>query len=113
MTPEQAHSELNVIAGRIEQQFNDSHAGTTARVVPLQEEIVGTVRPILLVLLAAVAICAADRVRERCQSSPDAIVGPAKEVGFGPLWARAVGESFANCSPKRSCFRWLVASSVC
>jgi predicted permease len=55
VTPEQAQSEMNVIAGRIEQQFNDSHAGTTARVVPLQEEIVGTVRPILFVLLAAVA----------------------------------------------------------
>jgi putative ABC transport system permease protein len=55
VTPEQAQSEMNVIAGRIEQQFNDSHAGTTARVVPLQEEVVGTVRPILFVLLAAVA----------------------------------------------------------
>ena len=55
VTPEQAESEMNVIASRIEQQYNDSHAGTTARVVPLQEEIVGTVRPILFVLLAAVA----------------------------------------------------------
>src|SRR6185503_12194124 len=55
VTPEQAQSEMNVIAGHIEQQFHDSHAGTTARVVPLQEEIVGTVRPILFVLLAAVA----------------------------------------------------------
>ncbi|HEX3187381.1 MAG TPA: ABC transporter permease [Pyrinomonadaceae bacterium] len=55
VTPEQADSEINVIASRIEKQYNDSHAGTTARVVPLQEEIVGTVRPILLVLLAAVA----------------------------------------------------------
>jgi putative ABC transport system permease protein len=55
VTPEQAQSELNVIAGRIEQQYNDSHAGTTARIIPLQEEVVGTVRPILLVLLAAVA----------------------------------------------------------
>src|SRR5215204_2674870 len=54
VTPEQAQSEMTVIASRIEQQFNDSHAGTTARIVPLQEEIVGTVRPILLVLLAAV-----------------------------------------------------------
>jgi len=54
VTAEQAESEINVIASRIEQQYNDSHAGTTARVVPLQEEIVGTVRPILLVLLAAV-----------------------------------------------------------
>jgi putative ABC transport system permease protein len=55
VTPEQADSEVNVIASRIEKQYNDSHAGTTARVVPLQEEIVGTVRPILFVLLAAVA----------------------------------------------------------
>ena len=52
--PAQATSDLNVIASRIEQQHYDSHAGITARVVPLQEEIVGTVRPILLVLLAAV-----------------------------------------------------------
>ena len=50
----QAQSELSVIASRIEQQFSDSHAGTTLRLVPLQEEVVGTVRPILLVLLAAV-----------------------------------------------------------
>jgi putative ABC transport system permease protein len=49
-----AQAELSLIAGRIEQQFNDSHAGTTARIVPLQEEIVGSVKPILLVLLAAV-----------------------------------------------------------
>jgi len=54
VTPAQADSEINVIASRIEQQFKDSHAGTTARVVPLQEEVIGTVRPILFVLLAAV-----------------------------------------------------------
>ncbi|HYK22757.1 MAG TPA: ABC transporter permease [Pyrinomonadaceae bacterium] len=52
--PSQAQAALNVIASRIEQQYNDSHAGTTARMVPLQEELIGTVRPILLVLLAAV-----------------------------------------------------------
>ena len=50
----QAQSDLGVIASRIEQEHNQSHAGTTVRVVPLQEEIIGTVRPILLVLLAAV-----------------------------------------------------------
>jgi putative ABC transport system permease protein len=49
-----AQAELSLIASRIEKQFNDSHAGTTVRVVPLQEEVVGSVRPILLVLLAAV-----------------------------------------------------------
>ena len=52
--PTQAAADLNVIASRIEQQHHDSHAGITVRVVPLQEEIVGTVKPILLVLLAAV-----------------------------------------------------------
>lgn len=50
----QAQSDLGVIANRIEQEHNQSHAGTTIRIVPLQEEIIGTVRPILLVLLAAV-----------------------------------------------------------
>jgi putative ABC transport system permease protein len=50
----QAQSELNVIASTIEKDYNESHAGTTMRILPLQEEIVGNVRPILLVLLAAV-----------------------------------------------------------
>ncbi len=53
-TAEDAQSEMNLIAGRIEQQYNDSHAGVKARVVPLQEEVIGNVRPILLVLLGAV-----------------------------------------------------------
>jgi len=54
VTASQAQSDLSVIAGRIEQEHNQSHAGTTVRIVPLQEEVIGTVRPILLVLLAAV-----------------------------------------------------------
>lgn len=53
-TADEAQSEMNLIASRIEQQHNESHAGTTANVVPLQEEVIGTVRPILFVLLAAV-----------------------------------------------------------
>lgn len=54
VTEQQAQAELSMIAGRIEQDFKDSHAGTRAKLVPLQEEVVGNVRPILLVLLAAV-----------------------------------------------------------
>ena len=50
----EAQSEMDLIAARIEQQHNDSHAGVKARVVPLQEEVIGNVRPILMVLLAAV-----------------------------------------------------------
>ena len=49
-----AEANLKVIGSRIEQEHNQSHAGTYPYVVPLQEEIVGNVRPVLLVLLAAV-----------------------------------------------------------
>ena len=51
---EQAQTELSVIASRIEQGNKDSHAGTGLRLVPLQEQIVGPVKPILMILLAAV-----------------------------------------------------------
>ena len=50
----QAQSELSVIAKRIEQEHNQSHAGTGVKLVPLHEQFVGQVRPILLVLMAAV-----------------------------------------------------------
>jgi putative ABC transport system permease protein len=50
----QAQTELSVIASRIEQENKDSHAGTSLKLVPLQEQVVGQVRPILMVLLAAV-----------------------------------------------------------
>jgi putative ABC transport system permease protein len=52
--PAQAQSEISVIASRIAQEHSDSHTGTVAALVPLQEEVIGTVKPILLVLFAAV-----------------------------------------------------------
>jgi putative ABC transport system permease protein len=51
---QQAQSELSVIAKRIEDENKQSHAGTGLRLIPLQEQVIGQVRPILLVLLAAV-----------------------------------------------------------
>ena len=50
----QAQSEISSIAARIEAEHNQSHAGTGVILVPLQEQVVGQVRPILLVLLGAV-----------------------------------------------------------
>jgi predicted permease len=50
----QAEAELGAIASRIEQDNKDSHAGVGLLLVPLQEQIVGQVKPILMVLLAAV-----------------------------------------------------------
>jgi putative ABC transport system permease protein len=51
---EQAQAELSVIARRIEQEHKESHAGTGIRLIPLQEQFVGNVRPILWLLLGSV-----------------------------------------------------------
>ena len=54
VSPEQAQAQLSVIAKRIEDENQQSHAGTGLKLIPLQEQVVGQVKPILLVLLAAV-----------------------------------------------------------
>jgi predicted permease len=54
MTLEQAQVEMSTIAGRLEQQYPAYDAGVGAAVVPLQEQLVGDIRPALLTLLAAV-----------------------------------------------------------
>jgi putative ABC transport system permease protein len=50
----QAQSELSVITNNITQQFKESHTGTQLKMIPLQEQVVGQVKPILMLLLAAV-----------------------------------------------------------
>ncbi len=54
VTAAQAQSQLSVITNNISQQFKESHTGTTLKLIPLQEQIVGQVKPILMLLLAAV-----------------------------------------------------------
>src|SRR5215510_2195973 len=49
-----AQAELSLITSRIEEQYKDSHAGTSLKMVPLQEQVVGQVKPILMILVAAV-----------------------------------------------------------
>jgi predicted permease len=51
---EQANSQLAAISKRLEQQYPEDDAGWGASVVPLREELVGDVRPALLILLGAV-----------------------------------------------------------
>ena len=53
---EQARSELQVIAQRLEQQYPQDNAGWGATAVPLQDTIVDDVRTTLLMLLAAVGL---------------------------------------------------------
>jgi predicted permease len=52
----QAQSEMDAISTRLEQQFPQENAGWGATVVPLQELIVGDIRTMLVMLLAAVGL---------------------------------------------------------
>ncbi len=51
-----ATADLQTIAAQLAQQYPDTDAGRTERAVPLQSDLVGDVRPALLVLVAAVAL---------------------------------------------------------
>src|SRR5688572_19796509 len=51
-----AQSEMNTISKRLEQAFPESDGGWGAAVVPMQEEIVGESRAMLLMLLGAVGL---------------------------------------------------------
>jgi putative ABC transport system permease protein len=51
---EQAQGEMAEVAHRLEQRYPDSSAGHGISILPLQAELIGEVRPALLVLLAAV-----------------------------------------------------------
>jgi len=51
-----AQSELDVIAKRLEREFPKENAGWGARIIPLQDVIVGDVRTPLLMLLGAVGL---------------------------------------------------------
>jgi putative ABC transport system permease protein len=50
----QAQAEMNNISARLQQQHPDSNADLGAAVVPLHEQMVGDIKPALLVLLSAV-----------------------------------------------------------
>jgi putative ABC transport system permease protein len=55
-TMQQGRAELGTIARRLESQYPDSNGDVGVSFLPLHEYIVGDVRPVLLVLLAAVVI---------------------------------------------------------
>jgi putative ABC transport system permease protein len=56
VTPRQAEMELNAIGARLSEQYPESNTGQVEKVFPLHQDIVGNVRPALLVLLGAVAL---------------------------------------------------------
>ena len=54
VTLEKARAEMDAIARRLEQQYKDDNQDVGIRVTPLHEDLVGGIRPVLLVLFAAV-----------------------------------------------------------
>ena len=56
VTPQQAHAELDTIASRLEKQYPNANQDVGITFLPLHEYVVGDVRQVLLVLLAAVVV---------------------------------------------------------
>ena len=49
----EAQAEMKIISGRIADQFPESNADVTANLVPLSEQVVGKIRPALIIIFAA------------------------------------------------------------
>ena len=54
MSHQQAQAEMDIVSTRLAQAYPDSHAGTGVVLVPLREQMIGTYRKPLVVLLVAV-----------------------------------------------------------
>jgi putative ABC transport system permease protein len=55
ITLQQASTEMNAIAGRLEKQYPDANNDVGVGLMRMQDSLVGDIRPVLIVLLAAVA----------------------------------------------------------
>jgi len=54
VTMEQARADMDGVTGSLAEAFPDADKGITAKLTPLKQQMIGGVRPLLLVLLAAV-----------------------------------------------------------
>jgi putative ABC transport system permease protein len=54
--PDETQSEMTTIARRLEQQYPDSNSGVGAKVISVHDQLVGEIRPTLLILLGMVGL---------------------------------------------------------
>ena len=91
-----AEGALRIIGARLAQDFPAENANHAPNLRPLRDALVGDVRPALLVMLGAVALRAADRVRERRDAAAGARGGPPEGSGDPARGRRDAGAAWSS-----------------
>jgi putative ABC transport system permease protein len=100
VTMPQAQAELDTISARLEQAYPEDDKGWGATIVPLREDLVGDVRPALLVLLGAVAFVLLIACANVANLVLAKTLGRRKEVAIrtalGANWQRVIQQMLAE-----------------
>ncbi len=96
----QAQAELDTISARLEQAYPEDDKGWGATIVPLREDLVGDVRPALLVLLGAVAFVLLIACANVANLVLAKTLGRRKEIAIrsalGANWQRVIQQMLAE-----------------
>ena len=96
----QAQAEMNTISARLEQAYPEDDKGWGATIVPLREDLVGDVRPALLVLIGAVAFVLLIACANVANLVLAKTLGRRKEIAIrtalGASWQRVIQNTLAE-----------------